>query len=140
VIGEMKFGELFTVQPFGNSMVTMTLSGDQIERVLEQQWGPGRRVTLQVSNTLEYRWSASGPFGDRIATGDILLSGSPISPVASYRVTVNSFLADGGDGFSVLREGTNRLGGDVDTDAFSAYMAAHSPLSPTPRDRITQLP
>ena len=50
---------------------------------------------------------------------------------------MNSFLADGGDGFTVLREGTNRLGGAVDTDAFSEYLEAHSPLSPTPRNRIT---
>jgi 5'-nucleotidase len=139
--GQVTYGEIFAVQPFANSLVTMTLTGDQIERVLEQQWGAGgRQVILQVSNSLRYSWSASAPIGDRIATSSITIGGTPISPVASYRVTVNSFLADGGDGFSVLREGTNRLGGDVDTDAFSAYMTAHSPLSPTPRDRITQLP
>jgi 5'-nucleotidase len=59
--------------------------------------------------------------------------------MATYRVTVNNFLADGGDGFSVLREGTNRLGGVVDTDAFADYLGDNSPLSPTPRNRITRL-
>ena len=115
----MTYGEIFAVQPFANSLVTMTLTGAQIERVLEQQ--------------ADLRRPGSRP-------SSILLNGTPISPVASYRVTVNSFLADGGDGFSVLREGTNRLGGDVDTDAFSAYLEAHSPIAPTPRDRITRLP
>jgi 5'-nucleotidase len=138
--GQVTYGEIFAVQPFANSLVTMTLTGDQIERVLEQQWGPGRSVVLQVSDSLHYRWNPAGAFGDRIATGDILLNGAPISPVASYRVTVNNFLADGGDGFTVLREGTNRLGGAVDTDALAAYMTAHPGLAPTPRNRITLTP
>jgi 5'-nucleotidase len=135
--GQVTYGEIFAVQPFANSLVTMTLTGAQIERVLEQQWGPGRSVVLQVSNTLAYRWNPAGAFGSRVDPADIKLNGTPISLTASYRVTVNSFLADGGDGFSVLREGTNRLGGAVDTDAFSEYLEAHSPLSPTPRTRIT---
>jgi 5'-nucleotidase len=118
----------------------MTLTGDQLERVLEQQWGPGtRQVILQVSDSLRYTWDASAPIGDRIATSSITINGVPISPMATYRVTVNNFLADGGDGFSVLREGTNRLGGVVDTDAFADYLGDESPLSPTPRNRITRL-
>lgn len=63
-----------------------------------------------------------------------------IDPNASYRVTVNSFLADGGDGFAVLREGTERLGGAVDTDALEAYFATYSPVPPGPQNRITMLP
>ncbi len=138
--GQVTYGEIFAVQPFGNNLVTMTLTGDQLERVLEQQWGPGtRQVILQISDSLRYTWDASAPIGDRIATSSIMINGSPISPVASYRVTVNNFLADGGDGFTVLREGTNRLGGVVDTDAFADYLGANSPLSPTPRNRITRL-
>ena len=138
--GQVTYGEIFAVQPFGNNLVTMTLTGDQLERVLEQQWGPGtRQVILQVSDSLRYTWDASRPIGDRIATSSITINGTPISPLATYRVTVNNFLADGGDGFTVLREGTNRLGGVVDTDAFADYLGANSPLSPTPRNRITRL-
>ena len=48
----------------------------------------------------------------------------------TYNVTVNSFLADGGDNFTVLRDGTSRLGGAVDTDAFEGYFAAFSPVAP----------
>jgi len=138
--GQVTYGEIFAVQPFGNNLVTMTLTGDQLERVLEQQWGPGtRQVILQISDSLRYTWDASAPIGDRIATSSITINGTPISPMATYRVTVNNFLADGGDGFSVLREGTNRLGGVVDTDAFADYLADESPISPTPRDRITRV-
>lgn len=69
-----------------------------------------------------------------------MLNGMPIDLNATYRVTVNSFLADGGDGFAVLRDGTNRLGGAVDTDALEAYFAAHSPVSPVLTPRVTILP
>ena len=62
----------------------------------------------------------------------ITLNGVPIDPAATYRVTVNSFLADGGDGFTVLREGTDRLGGAVDTDAFEAYLDGERRCSPRP--------
>jgi 5'-nucleotidase len=69
-----------------------------------------------------------------------MLNGAPLDMGASYRVTVNSFLADGGDNFSVLVQGTNRLGGEVDTDAFEKYFAAFSPVAPGPQNRITQVP
>jgi 5'-nucleotidase len=64
----------------------------------------------------------------------------PINLGASYRVAVNSFLADGGDNFSVLVDGTNRLGGEIDLDALVTYFGNNSPVAPGPQDRITQLP
>jgi 5'-nucleotidase len=75
-----------------------------------------------------------GPFAS------IELNGVPVDPAGSYRVTVNSFLADGGDGFAVLREGTNRLGGALDVDSMEAYLVAKSPVAPDLVDRITQVP
>jgi 5'-nucleotidase len=59
-------------------------------------------------------------------------------PTNTYRVTVNSFLAEGGDGFTVLREGTDRLGGAIDLDALEGYFKAHVPVAPGPRDRIAR--
>jgi 5'-nucleotidase len=139
--GKVTYGEIFTVQPFGNSMVTMTLTGAQIDAVLEQQFigcaGTTTQRVLQVSSTIRYTWSASAPPCDKVS--NVTINGVPLDPGAAYRVTVNSFLADGGDGFSVLTQGTDRLGGAVDTDAFEAYMAANPGLSPTPRDRITMV-
>jgi 5'-nucleotidase len=68
-----------------------------------------------------------------------VIEGAPVCPSTSYRVTVNSFLADGGDTFTVLRDGTNRLGGAVDTDALEAYLMANPPaLPPALQDRITR--
>jgi 5'-nucleotidase len=137
--GEVTYGDAFAVQPFGNSLVTMTLTGDQIHTLLEQQWGAVTNV-LQVSSGFTYAWSASGALGDRVDPGSIMLNGVVLDPATGYRVTVNSFLADGGDGFAVLRDGTNRLGGEVDLDALVTYFGTNSPIAPGPQDRITVLP
>lgn len=139
--GEVTYGEIFTVQPFGNSLVTMTLTGAQIDTLLEQQWleQPFPRI-LQVSEGFSYTWSAGAPDGSKVDIGSITINGTPVNPTGTYRVTVNSFLADGGDNFTVLLEGTDRLGGAQDLDAVEAYFAAHSPVSPGPQDRITVVP
>ena len=141
--GNVTYGEAFTVQPFGNSLVTMTLTGTQIDALLEQQAtagsdGAGR--ILQVSNGFTYVYSASAPVGAKVDIASIMINGVPIDPNASYRVTVNSFLADGGDGFTVLLQGTDRLGGDVDLDALVRYFETHSPVAPGPQNRIIQIP
>jgi len=139
--GNVTYSEAFTVQPFGNSLVTMTLTGAQIERMLEQQWAgqPFPRI-LQVSAGFSYRWNPVAPIGERVDPASITIGGVTVDPLASYRITVNSFLADGGDNFTVLREGTDRLGGDVDIDALEKHFRASSPLAPGARDRITQGP
>jgi len=139
--GNVTYAEAFTVQPFSNSLVTMTLTGAQIEQLLERQWEgqPFPRV-LQVSSGFTYRWDPSAPVGDRVDPASIEIGGVAIDPAAGYRITVNSFLADGGDNFSVLREGTDRLGGDIDLDALEQYFQANSPVAPGARDRITQVP
>ena len=64
----------------------------------------------------------------------------PVDPAATYRITVNNFLADGGDGFTVLPEGTDRVGGQLDLDAFEAYLSANRPVAPPALDRIAVRP
>jgi 5'-nucleotidase len=143
--GNVTYGEMFTVQPFGNSMVTLTLTGEQIDTLLEQQFvgcgqPTGAQKILQVSAGFTYSWSLSAPACNKVDPSTIMINGVVVDPAASYRVTVNSFLADGGDNFSVLKLGTDRLGGDVDTDAFEKYFVANSPVAPGPQNRITQVP
>lgn len=139
--GEVTFGEAFSVQPFGNSLVVMTLTGTQIHTLLEQQWlgQPGAARILQVSAGFSYRWDASAPDGDKVDPASIVINGAALNLVADYRVTVNSFLAQGGDNFSVLVEGTDRLGGVIDLDALTTYFDLNSPVPPGPQDRITRL-
>ena len=140
--GEVTYGEAFTVQPFGNSLVTMTLTGAQIETLLEQQWcgqDPARPRILQVSAGFTYEWSFAAPICDKVDPASIHIGGVPVNPEADYRITVNSFLASGGDLFSVLTEGTDRLGGPIDLDALEAYFKAHSPVAPGPQNRIIRI-
>jgi 5'-nucleotidase len=139
--GEVTYGEAFTVQPFGNSLVTKTMTGDMIRRLLEQQF-PGCAVPttpriLQVSNTFSYE---QDPAATTCAghIGRMFVGGVEVGPTASFRVTMNNFLAAGGDGFTVFNEGTDALGGAQDIDAFVAAFAAAEPagIAVPPLNRI----
>jgi 5'-nucleotidase len=138
--GPITYGEVFAVQPFANNLVTLTLTGAQLETLLEQQFQPNGASILQVSQGFAFTWKASGPAGDKVDPKSITLHGKPIDPAANYRVTVNNFLAAGGDGLVVLTEGKNPLTGVIDLDAFDAYTRANNPL-PTPQlGRVTRIP
>ena len=126
-VGEVTFGEAFTVQPFGNSLVTKTMTGDMLRRLLEQQFvgcgGQGTQRILQPSATLTYQSNpAAAACADKI--GETKVGGAVVTPTTSLRVTMNSFLATGGDGFTVFNQGTDPLGGAQDIDALSAYLTA----------------
>jgi 5'-nucleotidase len=143
--GTVTYGNAFTTQPFGNSLVTKTFTGDQIRRLLRQQFaGCGQntgtvRVLLPSAGfryEVDSALLASAPTTPLTPTqclaviGKIQLNGVEINPAGSYRVTMNSFLADGGDNFTVFREGTSQLGGAQDIDALEAYFAANTPTTP----------
>lgn len=138
--GNVTYGQLFTVQPFGNSLVTLTLKGSEIKTLLEQQWqGQSSPRILQVSSGFSYQWDNNRAVGDRVVPGSIRLNGVAVDAAANYRVTVNSFLASGGDNFLVLNNGTNRLGGAQDLDALEAWFKAHAPVAPGAQNRIQRL-
>jgi 5'-nucleotidase len=138
--GSITYGDVFAAQPFRNQLVTMTLTGAQIKAVLEQQWiDPARPRILQVSKGFRYTWDDAKPLGERIVAGSIMLNETPIDPAASYRVTVNNFLAVAGDGFTVLKDGTEQLFGIYDVDALYAYFQTNSPISPPTIGRIIRL-
>jgi 5'-nucleotidase len=139
--GEVTYGEAFTVQPFGNSLVTKTMTGAMIRSLLEQQFpGCGGQTTkriLQISSTFSYEQDpAAGTCAGRI--GDMWVNGTPVAPGDSFRVTMNNFLATGGDGFTVFNQGTNALGGAQDIDALVAYFGANQPagIAVPPLNRI----
>ncbi len=141
--GQVTYGEAFSVQPFGNSLVTMTLTGAQIHDLLEEQWeGQTFPRILQPSAGFSYTWDMSEPDGAKVVPGTVKLGGVAIADDGStgYRVTVNSFLADGGDNFATLVDGTDRLGGEIDLDALVTYFGANSPIPPGSQDRITSQP
>jgi 5'-nucleotidase len=138
--GAVTYADLFASQPFRNQLVTLTLTGKQIKDMLEQQWlDPKRPRILQVSRGFSYAWDNSKPDGERVIAERMSLNGQTIDPAASYRVTVNNFLSVGGDGFTVLTQGTAPLIGVYDTDALHDYFKANSPIGPTAADRIVRI-
>lgn len=135
--GQITYADLFAAQPFNNQLVTLALTGAQIKQLLERQWlGQTTPRILHVSRNFTYTWDAARPAGDRVAADSIMLNGRPLDPARSYRVTVNGFLAEGGDGFVTFREATERRIGATDLAALVAYFEANSPISPGPLDRI----
>jgi len=133
------YADAFSVQPFSNTLVTMNLTGSQIDKLLEQQFDnpqAGENRILQVSRGFAYTWSQSAPTGGKVDINSIKIEGIPINANSSYRITVNNFLADGGDNFEVLTAGTNPIYGAVDLEALVEYFKAFSPISPGPMDRI----
>jgi len=144
-IGEITYGEAFTVQPFGNSLVTKTMTGAQIRSLLAQQYAgcslPNRRI-LQISSTFSYESSLSATTDCAAHIGRMFVNGVELLPGDSLRVTMNNFLATGGDGFTVFNQGTDPLGGDVDIDAFAAYLTAANPagVAVPALNRIIEIP
>ncbi len=142
--GQVTYGEAFTVQPFGNSLVTKTMTGAQIRSLLEQQFagcgGQTTNRTLQISATFRYQ---SDPAGAACAAkvGTIWVDGTVLAPADAVRVTMNNFLATGGDGFTVFNSGTDALGGAQDIDSFVAYLQAAGAggVAVPPLDRIVPI-
>ncbi|CCH22005.1 bifunctional metallophosphatase/5'-nucleotidase [Micromonospora lupini] len=140
--GPVTYEEAFTVQPFANNLVTLDLTGAQLYCVLEQQFVTGK--TLYPSSTVGYVVDPNGATGTvadpcsgtRVVRGSLTIGGTVVDTAATYRVTVNNFLSGGGDGFSALTAGTNQVTGQIDLDAFVAYLTAQSPVSAPALDRI----
>jgi len=141
--GVVTFGDVFTLQPFGNRLVTMTLTGAQLKSLLESQWRgtPARPQFLQPSATLSYAWRDDAAAGERVVSESIRIEGRPWSRDANYRVTVNSYLAAGGDRFRLFVEGTERSIGPHDVDALAQYLesrSAQQKIAPDARPRIVR--
>ncbi|AEK63908.1 5'-nucleotidase [Collimonas fungivorans Ter331] len=128
--GGSNYAQVAATTPYGNTLILLSLSGSQLLALLEQQsWleqdRPGGRIMLQVSHGLSYRWDARRPLGQRVVPGSVKLNGVTLSPQGQYRLSVNSFIAQGGDGFSLLTQGADRVDTGInDLDALSHYLIA----------------
>jgi 5'-nucleotidase len=138
--GQVRFEDIYTVQPFNNQLVTVTLTGAQLLQLLEQQWrGQNEGRVMHVSQGFNYTWDHAPPAGAHVVAGSAKLNGKAIDAAADYRVTVNAFMADGGDNFSVLKQGRDRRTGILDVDALELYLQARPGFVPGPLDRITRV-
>lgn len=123
----VNYGQVAAVQPFNNTLSILTLTGAQLRELLEQQWQGGNRgfYPLQPSASLSYRWDGRRPQGRHVIAESLMIDGQPVKPQQAYRVAVNSFLADGGDNFSVLTQASQRLDtGLNDLEALITYLQA----------------
>ncbi len=137
--GLLRYQDLFAVQPFNNNLVTMSFSGAQFLELIEGNLRGRDPRPLKISQGLSYTWDASQPQGRRVVAGSVKLDGRAVQPGDRVRVTVNSFMATGGDGYSVFNEGTERVTGVMDVDALEAYVKAQPVLQLPAPGRITRL-
>jgi 5'-nucleotidase len=138
--GPVTYADVFAAQPFRNQLVTMWLTGQQIKDALEQQWAdPKRPRILQVSRGFSFAWDGSKSDGERIIAERMTLNGTTIDPAARYRVTVNNYLAEGGDGFAAFTGGADPRTGIYDVDALYEYFGANSPVGPASGGRISRM-
>jgi 5'-nucleotidase len=138
--GTVTFGDIYATQPFGNTLITASFTGRQLRAVLEQQFDEnkaGGRTLLLPSKGLRYGYDLRRPVGQRVV--DPRLNGAPIEDSRTYRVTVSNFLANGGDGFTTLRAGTDPTIGVQDLDALELYFAPPGMRTPPATDRTRDL-
>ena len=131
--GNVTYREAATVQPFANTLVTLSLTGAQLEAVLEEQWQPAGSarpfLKLGVSEGLVYTYDPAAAQGSRITS--ISLDGTPIDPAANYTVAANSFLAAGGDNFFTFREGSGKRDtGKIDLQSMVDWFDANQTATP----------
>ena len=127
--GSITYGDIFAIEPFGNTLVVRTYTGAQLKTLLEQQFetvngrGALRPSTLVPSANFHFAFDLSRPQGSRIVA--MMLDGKPIDPAGRYRISINNFLASGGDGYTVLTDGTDTFDAGLDLDALEAWLATN---------------
>ncbi|MEV5649456.1 5'-nucleotidase C-terminal domain-containing protein [Nocardia sp. NPDC052254] len=130
--GPITYGSIYETQPFGNQVVTVTLTGRQILDLLEQQWNNDSKPAVLAVAGISYTYDDKAAAGHKVVGDSVRIGGTPLNPVAAYRVTTNNFLASGGDGFSVFTHSADTAVGPTDLDALETYLGERGPVSPPP--------
>lgn len=132
--GPITYGAVYETQPFGNQVLTLTLTGRQILELLEQQWDNGSKPAVLSVAGITYAYDNSAAPGTRVVGDSVRIGGQPLNEAAAYRVSTNNFLASGGDGFTVFTRGTDTTVGPTDLDALETYLREEGPVAaPTQR-------
>lgn len=131
--GEVTFAEAFAVQPFGNSLGVVEITGEDLKNALEQQWQQGGKrpmLSLGLSKNVQYAYNPDAAQGKRISY--VTIDGKPLDPAKTYRVAGSSFLLTGGDGFDSFAKGKFQDAGQIDVDVFNRYLKDNSDISIRP--------
>ncbi len=127
----VSYADAYAAQPFGNELIVVEISGADLLSLLEQQWGtrPARSL-FSCSAGFSYRFDASRPPGQRIDRDSLRLGENRVDPARRYRLVVNAFMAEGGDGLTILREQPRIATLQTELQALIDYLREHEPLSP----------
>ena len=138
VDGTVTFGSIYAAQPFNNTLITQSLTGAELKAVLEQGFDEsGPNQVLTPSAGFSYTIDLARPVGERVVA--MTLNGQPIDPTATYRITTNSFLAGGGDSFSLFNRQRDAVVGIPDIDALEAWLKAVPPRPVPSEDRVKRV-
>ncbi|GAA5512806.1 trifunctional nucleotide phosphoesterase protein YfkN [Deinococcus carri] len=137
--GPITFEEAITVQPFGNTLTVLDLTGAEIKRALEHgvaTWSENKGQFLHVSKGMSYTFDLSKPAGSRVTA--VTFNGQPLDDNKTYTVAMNTFTANGGDGFDVFKNAKGRRldTGTLDIDILVNYFKAHPTVDAQPEGRI----
>lgn len=142
--GDITLGEVLTVLPFGNNLVTLDLTGEEILAALEHSVSaPGAGGFMQVAG-LKFKYDAAKPVGERVWYVEAMTANGyeELQLDQTYRVATNAFTADGGDGYTMFKtakdEGRITELYIVDFEVFTSYLEKYNPVSPVVEDRIIQ--
>ncbi|MDQ3910278.1 MAG: 5'-nucleotidase C-terminal domain-containing protein [Actinomycetota bacterium] len=135
--GDVTFGEVYAAFPFQNVLTTTTLTGAQVKQVLEQG-ASGQFGMVQVSG-LRFTYDPSLPVGSRVTSVTVAATNQPLDPAANYRVATNDFMYNGGDNYTMFKQGTNPViySDQVLYDVVSGYVSQFSPMDQRIEGRIT---
>lgn len=139
--GNVTYGQLFKVQPGGNFLVVKPITGRQVRDLLEQRFAQAdveyEPRIMPVSAGFAYFYDLSKPKRKRIRA--MSLHGTAIAEHKSYRVTMNSYLAVGGDRFTAFLQGTQPVDGPLDVDALATHLKSGATRNLQSLGRIARL-
>lgn len=136
--GQVTYSDIFAVQPFGNDLVVLTLTGADILTLLKQQYQPSGNNILQISDGFTFTWRQPAGKPIEVIAESVKLNGEPIVAGQTYRVVTNNFMAGGGDGFTAFQKGTDAVTIGTDIASLETWLKTRSPLDNTIRGRITR--
>jgi 5'-nucleotidase len=136
--GQVTYSDIFAVQPFGNDLVVLTLTGADILTLLKQQYQPSGNNILQISDGFTFTWRQPAGKPIEVIAESVKLNGQPIVAGQTYRVVTNNFMAGGGDGFTAFQKGTDAVTIGTDIASLETWLKTRSPLDNTIRGRITR--
>ena len=141
--GRVLLGESWDAYGYGNPVLTVSLTGSQLDAVLEQQWqtqtnGTVKFAPLALSGNVTYAFDASRPVGDRIDPADVQIDGAALDLAKTYRVAALAYTVIGADGYPAFKSYTNPVRNNTDHETYAAYLKAYKTLTPAPLDRVTQ--